>query len=104
MNARTRRVAAALALAIAAAACSAPEASVKPGINQDFLDPALDAYCELNGGEEAWYLKELTAETHDKVQMPMMIRTFRPSSLFSAAGTSPLQLPCRVKRLPTTAR
>ena len=42
MSARTRRVAAALALAIAAAACSAPEASVKPGINQDFLDPALD--------------------------------------------------------------
>jgi caffeoyl-CoA O-methyltransferase len=39
----------------------------------NFLDPALDAYCELNGGEEAWYLKELTAETHDKVQMPMMI-------------------------------
>lgn len=25
-----------------AAACSAPEASVKPGINADFLDPALD--------------------------------------------------------------
>lgn len=39
----------------------------------NFIDPALDAYCELNGGEEAWYLKELTAETQDKVQMPMMI-------------------------------
>lgn len=39
----------------------------------NFIDPALDAYCELNGGEEAWYLKELTAETHAKVQMPMML-------------------------------
>lgn len=34
-------IAAALSFALAAA-CSAPEASVKPGINQDFLDPALD--------------------------------------------------------------
>lgn len=39
----------------------------------NFIDPALDAYCELNGGEEAWYLKELTSETREKVQMPMMI-------------------------------
>jgi len=39
----------------------------------NFIDPALDAYCELNGGEEARYLKELTTETQEKVQMPMMI-------------------------------
>ena len=38
-----------------------------------FIDPALDAYCETNSGEEPWYLKELTAETHKKVHMPMMI-------------------------------
>jgi len=36
-----RRVAVVLA-GMLTVACSAPEASVKPGINQDFLDPALD--------------------------------------------------------------
>lgn len=39
----------------------------------DFIDPKLDHYCELNGGEEAGYLRELRAETHEKVQMPMML-------------------------------
>ena len=39
----------------------------------NFLDPALDSYCETNSGEEAWYLKELTVETVEKVQMPMML-------------------------------
>ena len=39
----------------------------------NFIDPALDAYCERNSGEEAWYLKELAAETHEKVQMPIML-------------------------------
>lgn len=39
----------------------------------DFIDPKLDHYCELNGGEEAGYLQELRAETHEKVQMPMML-------------------------------
>ena len=38
-----------------------------------FIDPALDAYCETNSGEEPWYLKELAAETYDMVHMPMMI-------------------------------
>ncbi len=38
-----------------------------------FLDPALDAYCEAHSGTEAAYLKELTAETHAKVHMPQMI-------------------------------
>jgi caffeoyl-CoA O-methyltransferase len=38
-----------------------------------FLDPALDAYCETHSGEEPSYLKELTAETYAKVQMPMML-------------------------------
>ena len=39
----------------------------------NFIDPALDAYCERNSSEEAWYLKELAAETQEKVQMPMML-------------------------------
>ncbi len=39
----------------------------------NFIDPALDAYCERNSGEEAGYLKELAAETHEKVQMPIML-------------------------------
>lgn len=39
----------------------------------NFLDPALDAYCEHHSTEEASYLRELTEETHAKVQMPMMI-------------------------------
>lgn len=38
-----------------------------------FLDPALDAYCETNSGNEPSYLKELTAETQEKVHMPQMI-------------------------------
>jgi caffeoyl-CoA O-methyltransferase len=39
----------------------------------NFIDPALDAYCERSSGEEAWYLKELAAETREKVQMPIML-------------------------------
>jgi len=39
----------------------------------NFLDPALDAYCGTHSGEEPSYLKELTAETFAKVQMPMML-------------------------------
>ena len=39
----------------------------------NFIDPALDAYCARNSGEEAWYLKELAAETDEKVQMPIML-------------------------------
>lgn len=39
----------------------------------NFIDPALDAYCARNSGEEAWYLKELAAETEEKVQMPIML-------------------------------
>ena len=39
----------------------------------NFIDPELEAYCERNSGDEAWYLKELTAETRAKVQMPMML-------------------------------
>ncbi len=39
----------------------------------NFIDPALDAYCEQHSGPEPWYLKELTAETYEKVQMPQMI-------------------------------
>jgi caffeoyl-CoA O-methyltransferase len=39
----------------------------------NFIAPALDAYCELNSGDEVWYLKELAAETHEKVQMPIML-------------------------------
>ena len=38
-----------------------------------FIDPALDAYCEANSGSEPSYLKELTAETHEKVHMPQML-------------------------------
>ena len=39
----------------------------------NFLDPALDAYCEHHSTEEAGYLRELTEETYAKVQMPIMI-------------------------------
>ncbi len=39
----------------------------------NFLDPALDAYCEHHSTEEASYLRELTEETYAKVQMPIMI-------------------------------
>ena len=39
----------------------------------NFIDPALDAYCAKNSGDEAWYLKELAAETEEKVQMPIML-------------------------------
>lgn len=39
----------------------------------NLIDPALEAYCEAQSSEEPWYLKELTAETYEKVQMPMMI-------------------------------
>lgn len=38
-----------------------------------FIDPTLDAYCEAHSGGKPWYLKELTAETHEKVQMPAML-------------------------------
>lgn len=38
-----------------------------------FISPALDAYCEAHSGEEPWYLKELAAETREKVQMPAML-------------------------------
>jgi caffeoyl-CoA O-methyltransferase len=38
-----------------------------------FIDPALDAYCEAHSGEEPGYLKELAAETREKVQMPAML-------------------------------
>lgn len=38
-----------------------------------FLDPALDAYCEAHSGNEPSYLKELTAETQEKVHMPQML-------------------------------
>ncbi len=39
----------------------------------NFIDPELDAYCEHHGGEEPWYLRELTIETREKVHMPQMI-------------------------------
>ncbi len=38
-----------------------------------FLDPALDAYCEEHSGTEPAYLQELAAETREKVHMPQMI-------------------------------
>lgn len=38
-----------------------------------FLDPALDGYCEAHSGFEPAYLKELAAETKAKVQMPQML-------------------------------
>ncbi|MBP8823580.1 MAG: O-methyltransferase [Flavobacteriales bacterium] len=38
-----------------------------------FLDPALDAYCETQSGPEPAYLTELTAETQEKVHMPQML-------------------------------
>lgn len=38
-----------------------------------FIDPALDAYCETHSGNEPSYLKALTAETQEKVQMPQML-------------------------------
>ena len=39
----------------------------------NFIDSELDAYCEHHGGEEPWYLRELTIETREKVHMPQMI-------------------------------
>lgn len=38
-----------------------------------FIDPALDLYCEAHSGTEPSYLKDLTAETQEKVHMPQMI-------------------------------
>ena len=38
-----------------------------------FIDPALDAYCETHSGMEPAYLTELTAETQEKVHMPQML-------------------------------
>lgn len=38
-----------------------------------FIDPALDAYCEAHSGSEPAYLRELAEETREKVQMPQMI-------------------------------
>lgn len=38
-----------------------------------FIDPALEAYCEAHSTDEPWYLKELAAETREKVQMPAML-------------------------------
>lgn len=38
-----------------------------------FISPDLDAYCEARSGEESWYLKELAAETREKVHMPAML-------------------------------
>jgi predicted O-methyltransferase YrrM len=38
-----------------------------------FIDPALDAYCEAHSGDEPSCLKELTAETQEKVHMPQML-------------------------------
>ena len=38
-----------------------------------FLDPALDAYCETHSGFEPSYLKELATETQEKVEMPQML-------------------------------
>lgn len=38
-----------------------------------FIDPALDAYCEAHSGREPQYLKDLAAETREKVQMPAML-------------------------------
>ena len=39
----------------------------------NFIDPALDKYCEQHGNDEPAYLQELTRETYEKVQMPQMI-------------------------------
>lgn len=38
-----------------------------------FLDPALDAYCEAHSGKEPAYLQELAEETREKVHMPQML-------------------------------
>ncbi len=38
-----------------------------------FLDPALDSYCETHSGPEPGYLQALTAETREKVHMPQML-------------------------------
>lgn len=38
-----------------------------------FIDPALDAYCEEHSGPECAYLQELAAETREKVHMPQML-------------------------------
>lgn len=39
----------------------------------NFIAPELEAYSARAGGEEAWYLQELAAETIEKVQMPAMM-------------------------------
>ena len=39
----------------------------------EFLDPELDAYCAEHSGKEVQYLRELTEETQEKVQMPQML-------------------------------
>src|SRR5690606_9403106 len=38
-----------------------------------FLDPALDAYCETHSGKEPRYLQELSAETKANVPLPQML-------------------------------
>lgn len=38
-----------------------------------FLDPALEAYCEANSGTEPPYLQDLARETREKVAMPQML-------------------------------
>lgn len=38
-----------------------------------FVPAEIEAYCTRHSGEEAWYLKELTAETNEKVEMPIML-------------------------------
>lgn len=38
-----------------------------------FIPPEIDAYCVRASGSEAPYLRELVAETEEKVQMPMML-------------------------------
>lgn len=48
-----------------------------------FLDPALDAYCEEHSGAEPEYLRELTAETHEKVHMPQMISSYPQGGFLS---------------------
>ena len=66
-------------------------ATKNPRMN--FIDPTLDAYCERNSGEEAWYLKELVAETHEKVQMPVMLSLSERSSEMLIGLDEPLLRP-----------
>lgn len=37
-----------------------------------FIDPALDAYCEAHSGEEPAHLKALREETYASIYMPQM--------------------------------